>query len=129
MSSRSSNGGGGGYKPPYRANKPKLRPNGSPMTVASIMPEVSKTMNLPQKIAEMAVMALWPSVGPPQTKALGVKRVGTKSHLVIAAATPHVAMQLTYQLDGLLSRLNSYTPQTGLRLDKIVVRTQSGRNH
>ncbi len=115
--------------PRRRATKQPERV-GSLNTLADVLPGLYKDLKMDLKINEFALLALWPTVltaemGPTaeiaceHTKAIKIRRQGNKITLLVKVAHAVLASELTFHTMPLLSALNAYTPQTGLKVDQI----------
>jgi hypothetical protein len=102
-------------KPPPRGPK-----NREITPLSKILPQVSRDLDLDSKVGEMALLSLWTTVvgGPlsARTRATRLlKRNGTNV-LQVRVKDAATAGELSFLIDTLVSRLNSFAPQTGCRV-------------
>ena len=92
----------------------------------AVMPAVVQSLGLDQKVGEMALLSLWPTVVGPSllehTWAQRVKRTDQGVELHVKVEDAATASVLALELENIRERLNSYLPQTGVRVAAIRLR-------
>ncbi len=95
-------------------------------SLATILHQVSQDLALDEKIGEMALLRLWPTVVPKAfvatSEAVNVRRQNQRRILIVHAANSATASQLSFSLSTILDSLNGYAQQTGCRLDRIDIK-------
>jgi len=117
----------------YKAPKPASTKKSHHLNATrldSILPAVSETLGLKQKTAEFAILALWPVVLSRmgletilnRSKAYKLSVQGGKTTLRVRVSDAACAGDCTFVMDTVREALNQFSPQTGIRVDKIQVR-------
>ena len=105
--------------------KPKAKPQraGSLASFAEVLPQLCKQLDFDQKVQEMSLLALWPSLVGERyaelTRAVSVRKKGNKTVLYVRVLNAAVASDLSFQTESLKTMLNGFAPQTGVKLDGI----------
>ncbi len=107
-----------------------MKKTSDPQHLQSIFPELVKRLGLERRTQEFSVLSLWAVVLSEilsadlleKTEAVKLKQVGQKRQLLVRVEDAALASELMFHRTALLSKINAYTPQTGLRIDEIVLR-------
>lgn len=107
--------------------KPPKRPRSKQASsVADIIPTVGQRMGLNEKVSEWSVLQLWDQVVAPMfketTQAIKLSKQGPQTKLHVRASNPTVAAQLMFSLEEYRQAINAFSPQTGIRVDRIEMR-------
>jgi hypothetical protein len=92
--------------------------------IKDLLPAVSRLLHLDTKVNELAVLTLWKTAVPEafreKSKALRVMvREGQPTVLKVRVSDNIAATELGFHLSACMDALNRYTPQTGIRVDRI----------
>lgn len=92
-------------------------------SLADVLPQVSRDLDLDRKVGEMAMVRLWDEIigesMAQRSRALKIMKRGNKSVLMVRVRDAATAGDLTFKLEAIREKLNSYTPQTGWVIDGI----------
>lgn len=108
-------------------SKQRTRRPGSLSTLADVLPGLSNSLHLEDKVHEMAVLSLWPSLvslvagegARHGSKASRLRRQGNQTILQVKVASAALSAELGFHLPALLEALNGYAPQTGITVHRI----------
>jgi hypothetical protein len=91
-----------------------------------LLQHVAQQMGLHEKAKEFGVLHVWKVVVPKafesQTRADSLYKKGNAYFLRVKVRTPSLASELAFELEDLLTKINAYTPQTGIHLAGIELR-------
>ncbi len=89
----------------------------------SILPAVGDALGLAQKTQEMAVLSLWNQQVPQRyqgkTRPLRLKLQGEQWILQVIVTNGAVASELSFELLDIAQRINLFTAQTGIHIERI----------
>jgi hypothetical protein len=90
---------------------------------------VAQRLGLDKKTQEFGVLSVWNTIVPPayqsKAQARSVFYKGKRAVLRVQVNHPITATELAFEREDLLSKLNRYTPQTGIHLSEIEFRVGS----
>jgi hypothetical protein len=109
----------------YRSKKPER--SGTLNILADVLPELCRTLDLDNKINELAFLRLWPSQAATllgteaaaQTKAVKLKKQGNRRIRVVRVQHAALASELAFYTQALQAALNQFEPQTGIQIHRI----------
>jgi hypothetical protein len=112
-----------------RTRKPERA--GSLVSLADVLPVLYQDLDLEKKVNEFALLALWPAMATSllgveaaaQTRAVRLKKQGARTVLLVKVTSAALASELSFHLPAIQAALNGYTPQIGLRVDRIQLST------
>ncbi|MBK8189752.1 MAG: DUF721 domain-containing protein [Vampirovibrionales bacterium] len=114
-----------------RAKSPRIqtRRAASELTsLANVLPQVGESLGLERKAAELAMLALWRELTPPpyrdRSRALKIIRQGEAQVLQVGVEDGATAGDLSFQLEAIRARLNAFSAQTGVTIDRIQLMTR-----
>ena len=96
--------------------------------LSDILPALCDAMKLDETVQELSVLRLWPTVLSAvldddrfraATRATRTLDQGGRKILIVKVENAVIAGELNFARETLLTAMNAYTPQTGLRLDEI----------
>lgn len=93
-------------------------------SVADILPSFCESISLDDRIRDMAVLRLWPTLLPDErfqavSRAIMLKRVGNQTHLLVRVSDATAASELSFYREQIRHALNDFASQTGVRVDDI----------
>ncbi len=115
------------YKPSKRAYKKiRRKRDGNSHVISelsSILPAVGDALGLAEKTQEMAVLSLWNQQLPQRyhgkTRPLRLKQEGKHWVMQVIVMNGAVASELSFDLSDITQRINTFTVQTGIHLERI----------
>ena len=117
---------------PSRRNPPgKKTPT---QKLADILPALCETMQLDEKVGELSVLRLWPTVLSQVlhddrfiacSQGARILQQADRNILIVRVENATLAGELSFAREQLLATLNTYTPQTGIHLHEIRLQVAS----
>jgi hypothetical protein len=93
-----------------------------------IIQRVAEALRLDSKAAEYAMLQVFEVVIPEQykgkAKANRIYYKGKQAVLEVHVASPLIAQELGFERMTLLERMNTYSAQTGIRLNELIIRSR-----
>lgn len=109
-----------------RARVPRAASNLT--SLASVLPDVGRALGLDRKAAELATMALWRELTPEpyrsRSRALKLLMRGHVCVLQVGVDDGATASDLSFQLEAIRTRMNVFSAQTGVTVDRIDLMTR-----
>lgn len=110
--------------------KKKQQRAGSLVSLGDVLPGLYQELEMDKKVNEFALLSLWPQVltgilGSDiamQTQAVKLKKTAGKTVLHIKVSSAPMASEISFYTKALQDALNAYTPQTGIKVDRLELR-------
>jgi hypothetical protein len=93
-----------------------------------IIQRVAEALKLDSKAGEYAMLQVFDVILPSrykgQAKANRIFYKGRNAILEVHVASPLMAQELSFERTSLLERMNTYSPQTGIALQDLIIRSR-----